>query len=686
MTARDGERDVAGFARTTAAFRRPLRDVVRHYNAFIRNEELDDLLDQLSDLLDSGLLNLRPDHTGQDQLQPDQGTARHAHRRALVPQGRATRQPPARQPRQRRGPALAASQRRPAARRPGRLQLDQRPLHRERHRGQGGRGHGQRVQDRGRHRQRPRGEQMLSTRRLLAAVLADNRDDELITTPARREILREHLYRELTKGTYPPTSASSGPTGSSGCSTARSRPTSAATSSTSGSASTPPRSRTGQVVAEDGEESVPTRVRELNEELIEVLTPPAEPPQEAGPERGRAAAAERARPGRTAERASRQSTAPSRTPSPRRRQRACQARGAGAADGRVGRSGEPVGDVRRSPDAVRPRGRHRVRGAARHRAGHVRQAARGLVRPEPARARSCPTRTSRSPARPAPARRRRPRRSSPISAKQGLPALILDFKDDYSDAVFVEAEGFHVYDASFDPMPFNPLTPPVDRARPSQPLDHIYQVTDIIKRIYRLGDQQAFRLREAIKRAYEDAGISLRPAPLDPGKPFPPFGPSSKQLVEDKANEPLLGRLSPIFDLGLFATDAQETDFEEFLGSRAVIRLGQLPGDEVKNSVAEFFLMALYNYLIRQTQTHTLGRLLVLDEAWRVVESPFLIPPMREGRAFGLGVVIATQFPRDLPEAVRGSTATRLFFSPGPRRADPRDPAHHRRQDVRPRG
>ena len=29
MTAHDGERDVAGFARTTVPFRRPLRDVVR---------------------------------------------------------------------------------------------------------------------------------------------------------------------------------------------------------------------------------------------------------------------------------------------------------------------------------------------------------------------------------------------------------------------------------------------------------------------------------------------------------------------------------------------------------------------------------------------------------------------------------------------------------------------------------
>lgn len=70
MTAPDGERDVAGFARSTVAFRRPLRDVVREYNAYISNTELDDLLRQLSDLLDAGILNLRPDANGKTNFNP----------------------------------------------------------------------------------------------------------------------------------------------------------------------------------------------------------------------------------------------------------------------------------------------------------------------------------------------------------------------------------------------------------------------------------------------------------------------------------------------------------------------------------------------------------------------------------------------------------------------------------------
>ena len=247
--------------------------------------------------------------------------------------------------------------------------------------------------------------------------------------------------------------------------------------------------------------------------------------------------------------------------------------------------------------------------------------------------------------------------------RYGVPALILDFKDDYSEASYAEAERLRVYDPGYETLPFNPLAPSADpRTGFVNPTYHIHQLVGIIKRIYRLGDQQAYRFREAAKRAYESATIPMRPFGPPPEQAYPPFEDVRIQLETDRGNESLLGRLSPIFDLGLFASQA-EADFASVVASSTVVRLGQLPGDQVKNSVAEFFLMALYNYLIRQRQTHSLGRLLVLDEAWRLVESPFLEPLIREGRAFGLAVLVATQFPGDLPGAVSGSTATKLFFS-----------------------
>jgi DNA helicase HerA-like ATPase len=245
-----------------------------------------------------------------------------------------------------------------------------------------------------------------------------------------------------------------------------------------------------------------------------------------------------------------------------------------------------------------------------------------------------------------------------------LPALILDFKDDYSAASYTRAEELTLFDANFGGLPFNPLVPPVDPVTGiANPMSHIHQLIGILKRIYRLGDQQAYALRETVKEIYSISGIDGKPFVPAPDQTYLPFD-AIREVLERDEHGPLIGRLSPIFDLGLFAGDSSaSTTLEDLLDGRSVVRLSQLPGDEVKNAVAEFLLMALYNHLIRRPQPRALRRLVVFDEAWRLAQSPFLEPLMREGRAFGAGVVIATQYPKDLPDAVAGATATKLFFS-----------------------
>jgi len=246
---------------------------------------------------------------------------------------------------------------------------------------------------------------------------------------------------------------------------------------------------------------------------------------------------------------------------------------------------------------------------------------------------------------------------------QGLPALILDFKDDYAKADFAATEGFAVHDANFGSLPFNPMVPPIDpESGRVNPVAHIHELANMVQRIYKLGDQQAFTLREAMKETYSIAGISDRPFVPAEGQQYLPFEAIRDVLISKEAQS-LLGRLSPIFDLGLFSRGDEATSLDDLLSTPSVIRLSQLPGDQVKNAVAEFFLMALYGFLIRREHPHRLERVLVLDEAWRLVNSPFLEPLMREGRAFGLGVIVATQFPKDLPDQIAGSTGTRLFFN-----------------------
>jgi hypothetical protein len=645
MTARDGERDVAAFARSTIPFRRTLRDVVREYNAYISTTDLDDLLEQLSDLLDAGILNLRPDASGKTNLNRIKGLLGTllAARWFRKTGDEATR--------------LLVSLDGSEARRW--LHLSDDPLRADLVGFTWTNDHctvsvvevkavqakGVEYAVKGGVASGPAIDQMLSTRRLLEQVFSPNRDDELITTPARREILREHLYRELTKGTYTPDE--------------RKLWADRLQRLLDGAVSTDLRChlidvrlgvdsaslRDMKVVAHEGESAFPVEITELNERQIEALVPTEPEPELEATEDGEAPTeeeppspppvpgardltvpdADARTPEPTVETV--QSAAPERTPQPPPsaldRPRALL----GTAPGEYGKSRQVWFDPA-SPEDRLPNPHLMITGET---GSGKTQATKAILAD-----------------------------MHPFK----VPALILDFKDDYSEPVYAQTEGLIVYDPSDQPLPFNPLAPSVDpRSGRVNPTHHLHQLTDIIKRIYRLGDQQAYRLREAMKAAYETAGVPMRAFVPEAGQTYPAFEAVQDSLSEDKDNQALLGRMSPIFDLGLFSSGAQVTDFAAVMEQGTVIRLAQLPGDEVKNSVAEFFLMALYNYLIRQPQSHRLARFAVLDEAWRLVESPFLEPLMREGRAFGLGVVIASQFPTDLPTAVAGSTATKMYFS-----------------------
>jgi hypothetical protein len=114
-----------------------------------------------------------------------------------------------------------------------------------------------------------------------------------------------------------------------------------------------------------------------------------------------------------------------------------------------------------------------------------------------------------------------------------------------------------------------------------------------------------------------------------------------------------LGHATPLASVRpLFATPAPDSRSDGVLKPL----LSQLPGDQVKNTVAEFLLLGLYNHLMPLPQPRRLRRMLVLDEAWRVTNSEWLEPLVREGRALGLGIIVATQYPNDLAEAVAGAT------------------------------
>jgi hypothetical protein len=248
------------------------------------------------------------------------------------------------------------------------------------------------------------------------------------------------------------------------------------------------------------------------------------------------------------------------------------------------------------------------------------------------------------------------------------PVCIFDFKNDYADREFTQQQGLRVHDVRRHGIPFNPLFPSAAEDGKAQPIEHIFTITGVLKRVFGLGDRQAALLRDAMKEAFEKHGVDPQKwVPVDTIR-APSFNEVIAILEEQKEARnataiSLIDRVSPLFELGLFPKSAElETPFEQMLGERLVLSLFELPTDEIKAALAELIIIRLHGYLVRGSQPRRLTRLLVLDEAWRVASSKHLENLAREGRAFGVGLAIGTQYPGDLPPDLAGSLATKVFL------------------------
>ncbi len=253
-------------------------------------------------------------------------------------------------------------------------------------------------------------------------------------------------------------------------------------------------------------------------------------------------------------------------------------------------------------------------------------------------------------------------------AAMGFPVCIFDFKNDYSERSFVNAIGLKVHDVRRHGIPFNPLMPSASDDGQAQPIEHIFTITGVLKRVFGLGDRQTATLREAMKEAFERRNINpQRWVHADTIRP-PNFDDVVAILEEQKeAKNPqaisLLDRIAPLFELGLFPkSDELPVPFEAMLDERLVLSLFALPTDEIKAALAELIIIRLHGVLVRRAQPRKLTRLLVLDEAWRVAHSTHLENLAREGRAFGAGIAIGTQYPGDLPADLSGALDTKIYL------------------------
>ena len=268
-------------------------------------------------------------------------------------------------------------------------------------------------------------------------------------------------------------------------------------------------------------------------------------------------------------------------------------------------------------------------------------------------------------------------------AQQSVPSIVFDYAQGFGLANASPWFVRHAHPAEIhagkDGIAINPLQLfPEDVHGPANVAQRI---ADTFARVYpKIGVQQHAVLRQAALEVLNDAGYEQRTRGTYTTPP-PPF-----RKIQDKllayASDPedpnrrfaasVASHISTIFVFDTFRPTGQPLDWSGMLGSGGRASILQLKGLErsLEQAVTEFLLWNLIGY-VESLGPGPLRCFVVLDEAHKLsfaVGSP-VEKLLREGRKFGLGLLLASQQPEDFSAVAFSNTATKIVFQVGDERA-----------------
>lgn len=262
-------------------------------------------------------------------------------------------------------------------------------------------------------------------------------------------------------------------------------------------------------------------------------------------------------------------------------------------------------------------------------------------------------------------------------------SIVFDYGQGFSPATlppgFAEAATPVEMHAGRDGVNVNPL-----QIFPSDlhgPVNVAQRVADTFARVYsKIGVQQHAAIRQAVLEVLADAGI----LPGDPGtwtNPLPAFGQLQDKLNDMAGNQQhpqakfaasAASHISTLFVFNTFRSAGHRLAWPDMLAADRRVVVIQLKGLEhsLERAVTEFMLWSLVGY-IESLGPGPLRCFVVLDEAHKLSfdrGSP-VEKLLREGRKFGLGLILASQQPEDFSAVAFANTATKIVFQVGDERS-----------------
>ena len=226
--------------------------------------------------------------------------------------------------------------------------------------------------------------------------------------------------------------------------------------------------------------------------------------------------------------------------------------------------------------------------------------------------------------------------------------LIFDYKSDYVDDKFINATNakkFKLYK-----LPYNPLSLFGDT--PMLPIHTAAGFSQTMSKAYGLGPKQQLKLENIILDAYNLAGISSE-NPSTWSKPAPTIEDIWQLFLnQEKVEEDsLYAALSKLARFKIFEDQPEKmTSLYELIDGITVIELAGYPS-EIQNLIVALTLDLFYSQMQKQGKPEVQGdfrqvtKLVLVDEADNFMSQnfPSLRKILKEGREYGVGVILSTQ-------------------------------------------
>jgi len=249
-------------------------------------------------------------------------------------------------------------------------------------------------------------------------------------------------------------------------------------------------------------------------------------------------------------------------------------------------------------------------------------------------------------------------------AKQGLPSVVIDFHGAFSDPSnpYVRAANPVVLDATKG-LPFSPFEADLTKsgAEASSWQTNCFAIAEIFAYVCDLGDMQKDVVFEALRSCYQDLGYASGTPDRLPTVSDVHRKLSLLELSRGVRN--VVARCRPLLELGLFREDSSGfVPLDELLSRGLVLDVHRAGVEAMQVAAGAFLLRQIYKSMFNWDKANALRLAIVLDEAHRLAKDTTLPKIMKEGRKFGISVVVASQGLADFHSDVVENAGSKVVF------------------------